>query len=59
MMSARHMLDTDICIYLQQHRPPEITARFRQVQHGYAVLSVITYGELLNGGERTSNAPTP
>jgi hypothetical protein len=27
MMSARHMLDTKICIYLRQNRPPEVTAR--------------------------------
>jgi tRNA(fMet)-specific endonuclease VapC len=53
MMSARYMLDTNICIYLRQNRPPEVTARFRQMQHGEAVLSVITYGELLYGAERS------
>jgi tRNA(fMet)-specific endonuclease VapC len=53
MMSARYMLDTNICIYLRQNRPPEVTARFRQMQHGDAVLSVITYGELLYGAERS------
>jgi tRNA(fMet)-specific endonuclease VapC len=47
------MLDTNICIYLRQNRPPEVTARFRQMQHGDAVLSVITYGELLYGAERS------
>jgi len=52
-MSARYMLDTNICIYLRQNRPPEVTARFRQMQHGDAVLSVITYGELLYGAERS------
>src|SRR6202030_1608652 len=51
--SARYMLDTNICIYLRQNRPPEVTARFRQMQHGDAVLSVITYGELLYGAERS------
>ena len=45
------MLDTNICIYLRQNRPPEVTARFRQMQHGDAVLSVITYGELLSRAE--------
>jgi tRNA(fMet)-specific endonuclease VapC len=53
MMGARFMLDTNICIYLRQNRPPEVTARFRQMQHGDAVLSVITYGELLYGAERS------
>jgi tRNA(fMet)-specific endonuclease VapC len=53
MMGARYMLDTNICIYLRQNRPPEVTARFRQMQHGDAVISVITYGELLYGAERS------
>ena len=47
------MLDTTMCIYLRQDRPPEVTKRFRQMQHGDAVLSVITYGELLYGAERS------
>jgi tRNA(fMet)-specific endonuclease VapC len=55
MMSARYMLDTNICIYLRQNRPPEVTARFRRMQHGDAVLSVITYGELLYGAERSQH----
>jgi tRNA(fMet)-specific endonuclease VapC len=50
-MSIRYMLDTNMCIYLRQDRPPEVTTRFRQMQHGDAVLSVITYGELLYGAE--------
>jgi tRNA(fMet)-specific endonuclease VapC len=52
-MSPRYMLDTNICIYLRQNRPPKVTARFRQMQHGDAVLSVITYGELLYGAARS------
>ena len=52
-MGARYLLDTNICIYLRQNRPPEVTARFRQMQHGDAVVSVITYGELLYGAERS------
>ena len=52
-MSIRYMLDTNMCIYLRQNRPPEVTTRFRKMQHGDAVLSVITYGELLYGAERS------
>jgi len=52
-MSARYLLDTNICIYLQQNRPPEVTARFRRLRHGDAALSVITYGELRYGAERS------
>jgi tRNA(fMet)-specific endonuclease VapC len=52
-MGARYLLDTNICIYLRQNRPPKVTERFRQMQHGEAALSVITYGELLYGAERS------
>jgi tRNA(fMet)-specific endonuclease VapC len=52
-MGARYLLDTNICIYLRQNRPPEVTERFRHLQHGEAALSVITYGELLYGAERS------
>src|SRR5215472_11959281 len=47
------MLDTNMCIYLRQNRPPRVTARFRQMRYGDAVLSVITYGELLYAAERS------
>ena len=52
-MSIRYMLDTNMCIYLRQNQPPEVTTRFRKMHHGDAVLSVITYGELLYGAERS------
>ncbi|MDQ1404493.1 MAG: tRNA(fMet)-specific endonuclease VapC [Acidobacteriaceae bacterium] len=52
-MGSRYMLDTNFCIYLRQNRPPEVTTRFRQMQHGDAVISVITYGELHYGAERS------
>jgi tRNA(fMet)-specific endonuclease VapC len=52
-MSARYMLDTNICIYLRQNRPPDVVARFRRLQPGDAVLSIITYGELAYGAERS------
>ena len=52
-MSARYLLDTNICIYLRQNRPAYVTARFQRLHHGDAVLSVITYGELAYGAERS------
>ena len=48
-MGARYMLDTNIRIYLRQNRPPEVTTRFRQMRHGDAVISAITYSELHYG----------
>jgi predicted nucleic acid-binding protein len=47
------MLDTKICIYIRQRRPEEVLRRFRKLRPGEAVLSVITYGELLYGAGLT------
>jgi tRNA(fMet)-specific endonuclease VapC len=52
-MAARFLLDTNICIYIRRRRPPAVLARFRQLQPGEAVLSVITYGELVYGAEKS------
>ena len=50
---ARFLLDTNICIYIRQRRPPAVLARFEALQPGDAVLSVVTYGELARGVERS------
>lgn len=52
-MAARLLLDTNICIYIRQRRPPKILARFQRLRPGEAVLSVITYGELMYGAEKS------
>jgi tRNA(fMet)-specific endonuclease VapC len=54
-MAARFLLDTNICIYIRQRRPPAVLARFQQLQPGDAVLSVITYGELVYGAEKSQS----
>ena len=48
-MRMRYMLDTDMCIYLKNRRPPDIAERFSKLQLGEAVISIITFGELYNG----------
>jgi tRNA(fMet)-specific endonuclease VapC len=50
---ARFLLDTNICIYIRQKRPPEVLARFEKLKAGDAALSVITYGELLYGAQKS------
>ncbi len=55
MISPRFLLDTNICIYIRQQRRPEVLARFGQLRPGEAVLSVITYGELLFGAEKSQH----
>ena len=52
-MATRYLLDTNICIHIRQRRPPEVLARFARMQAGDAALSVITYGELAYGVEKS------
>ena len=52
-MDARFLLDTNICVHIRRRRPPAVLARFRQLKPGEAVLSVITYGELVYGAEKS------
>jgi tRNA(fMet)-specific endonuclease VapC len=53
MMVARYLLDTNTCIYIHRRKPPEVLARFRRLRAGEAAVSVITYGELLFGAEKS------
>jgi tRNA(fMet)-specific endonuclease VapC len=52
-MDARFLLDTNVCIYIRRQRPPEVLARFQRLKPGEAVLSVITYGELIYGAQKS------
>jgi tRNA(fMet)-specific endonuclease VapC len=52
-VAARFLLDTNICIHIRRLQPPEVLARFQRLKPGEAVLSVITYGELLYGVEKS------
>jgi tRNA(fMet)-specific endonuclease VapC len=52
-MDARFLLDANICIYIRRRRPPGLLARFERLKLGEAVLSVITYGELIYGVEKS------
>jgi tRNA(fMet)-specific endonuclease VapC len=53
-MSPRYLLDTDICIHARRGRSPALLARFEKLGRGEAVLSVITYGELLYGARKSA-----
>jgi len=54
-MEPRYLLDTNICIYIRQKRPEQVLRRFRKLRPGEAVLSVITYGELLYGAAKSAH----
>jgi len=45
-MKAKYMLDTNICIYLMKHQPPQVRARFADCFVGDVVISAITLAEL-------------
>lgn len=49
----RYLLDTNICIYIKNHRPPEVLARFTKLPPGKVAMSAITYGELCFGAEKS------
>ncbi len=53
-MSARYLLDTNLCIDVARKRPPQVRERFEELAPGEAVISVITWGELLYGAERSA-----
>jgi tRNA(fMet)-specific endonuclease VapC len=52
-MAARFLLDTSICIYIQRQRPGNVLARFKKLEPGDAAISVITWGELLYGADKS------
>lgn len=49
----RYLLDTNICIYIKNHRPAEVLERFTKLPPGKVTMSVITYGELCFGAEKS------
>jgi len=53
-MEARYLLDTNICIYIRRKKPEKVLRRFRTLRPGEAVLSVITFGELVYGAEKSA-----
>jgi len=54
-MQARFLLDTNICIYIRQKKSPVVMRHFDKLKPGEAGISVITYGELIYGAEKSSH----
>ena len=52
-MSPRYLLDINICVYIQRQKPGEVLTRFQKLKPGDAAISVITWGELLYGAEKS------
>ncbi len=53
MITARFLLNTNICIYIQRQKPAKVLERFQKLKPGDAMISVITWGELLYGAEKS------
>jgi len=52
-MGLRYLLDTNICIYIARQRPPAVARRFSRLAAGSVGMSLITYGELRFGAEKS------
>jgi tRNA(fMet)-specific endonuclease VapC len=52
-VELRFLLDTNICIYIRKRRPESVLGRFLDLAPGEAAISIITYGELLYGANRS------
>lgn len=52
-MSLRYLLDTNICIYIAKRKPISVLHKFEQIAVGDVGMSIITYGELLYGAEKS------
>ncbi|MBI5890247.1 MAG: type II toxin-antitoxin system VapC family toxin [Nitrosomonadales bacterium] len=50
----RYLLDTNICVYIKNHRPAEVLARFTKLPPGKVAMSAVTYGELCFGAEKST-----
>ena len=53
MSPLRYLLDTNICIYIAKQRPPSVTQRFAKLAIGSVGMSLITWGELRYGAEKS------
>lgn len=49
----KYLLDTNICIYLTKQQHPALTQRFKTLAENTVAMSVITYGELQFGAQKS------
>lgn len=52
-MSLRYLLDTNICIYIAKQKPIKVLQHFEKLSVGQVGMSVITYGELFYGVQKS------
>jgi tRNA(fMet)-specific endonuclease VapC len=54
-MAVRYLLDTNTCIYIAKHNPPAVRERFARQAASDLVMSVVTFGELRFGAEKSQS----
>jgi tRNA(fMet)-specific endonuclease VapC len=52
-----YMLDTDTCIFITRPNNAKVASRFRRYRKGDLAMSVVTYGELRVGAEKSDRYP--
>ena len=55
VMTVRYLLDTNICIYIAKKRPMEVYQRLSDLSIGDVGMSLITFGELRFGAEKSQH----
>lgn len=53
MAATKYLLDTNICIYIAKHNPPKVKQRFLELAASDLAMSIVTYGELCFGAEKS------
>lgn len=53
----RYLLDTDTCAFIARQKHPKVTKRFQSHRAGDLAMSVVTYGELRVGAEKSDRYP--
>ena len=48
-----YMLDTNICIYLIKHKPPQVFEKLQEHNPDEICISAVTYAELVHGVEKS------
>lgn len=54
-MTIRYLLDTNICIYISKKRPLEVYQRLSELCVGNVGMSLITFGELRFGAQKSQH----
>lgn len=55
MMLPEYLLDTNTCIYITKRKPPTVIDKFKRLQIGSVAMSVINFGELYYGIEKSDH----